>query len=419
MKKIFLPFLLVSSISFGQINLKQGLMAYYPFSGNANDASGNNNNPVFNNAALTADRFGNPKSAYHFNGRNAYMKVPNSRSLNMSARLSISLWVKPTGFYTGKCYNNMMIMKGDADYLKGNYSLRFSDVYTGCDNPTTTKERFFDGFISIATNPVIKLNQWYNVVLTFDGKTSKLYVNCILQASTAATYTFTNSYDLFIGHLNNAQYPYWLNGDLDEIRIYNRALNKDEIAALCNEKPEVKLPEPKKPEFVKAKVKKEKNKETLRQNPVARDSVSEMVKLSRLINYDSAKAMQLSKQLISFPEIELEERKNELIKEITVTNDSVSVTLYDNGIIDGDSVTLIYNDVTLTTHHLLTDKPVIFFVKIDKSRSRNELVMYAENLGSIPPNTALMVIYDGNKRYELNVSSSKTSNGVVSFKLRE
>jgi len=45
--------------------------------------------------------------------------------------------------------------------------------------------------------------------------------------------------------------------------------------------------------------------------------------------------------------------------------------------------------------------------------------MYAENLGSIPPNTALMVIYDGNKRYELNVSSSKTSNGVVSFKLRE
>ena len=45
--------------------------------------------------------------------------------------------------------------------------------------------------------------------------------------------------------------------------------------------------------------------------------------------------------------------------------------------------------------------------------------MYAENLGSIPPNTALMVIYDGKKRYELNISSSKTSNGVIRFKLKE
>jgi len=47
------------------------------------------------------------------------------------------------------------------------------------------------------------------------------------------------------------------------------------------------------------------------------------------------------------------------------------------------------------------------------------LVMYAENLGSIPPNTALMIIYDGGKRYELNVNSTKNSNGMVAFKLKE
>ena len=50
---------------------------------------------------------------------------------------------------------------------------------------------------------------------------------------------------------------------------------------------------------------------------------------------------------------------------------------------------------------------------------RNELQMYAENLGSIPPNTALMVIYDGNKRYEVNIKSTEKTNGSVSFKLRE
>jgi hypothetical protein len=115
----------------------------------------------------------------------------------------------------------------------------------------------------------------------------------------------------------------------------------------------------------------------------------------------------------------LEKRNNDLVKELTVDHDSISVTLYDNGIIDGDSITLLFNDKIITTHQLLTDKPLTFYIKIAPGNNRNELVMYAENLGSIPPNTALMVIYDGKKRYELNISSTETSNGVVSFKLRE
>jgi hypothetical protein len=121
------------------------------------------------------------------------------------------------------------------------------------------------------------------------------------------------------------------------------------------------------------------------------------------------------KELVKIP---LEERKNELIRQIPVDHDSVSVTLYDNGVVDGDSVTLIYNKQIVATHQRLTDKPLTFWLKVDKTSS-NELVMYAENLGSIPPNTALMVIYDGTKRYELNVSSSTNSNGTVAFKLKE
>ena len=52
---------------------------------------------------------------------------------------------------------------------------------------------------------------------------------------------------------------------------------------------------------------------------------------------------------------------------------------------------------------------------VEKTGKSNELIMYAENLGSIPPNTALMIVYDGEKRHEINISSSKTSNGMVSF----
>ena len=61
-------FLLFSNTCLSQINLNQGLVAYYPFNGNANDASGNGNNAIFNNATLAADRLGNANSAYSFNG---------------------------------------------------------------------------------------------------------------------------------------------------------------------------------------------------------------------------------------------------------------------------------------------------------------------------------------------------------------
>ena len=58
-------------------------------------------------------------------------------------------------------------------------------------------------------------------------------------------------------------------------------------------------------------------------------------------------------------------------------------------------------------------------IALNKDKELNELIMYAENLGSIPPNTALMVIYDGKKRIELNIKSTEKTNGAVSFKFRE
>jgi Concanavalin A-like lectin/glucanases superfamily/Secretion system C-terminal sorting domain len=222
--------LLISTNTYSQGTLSNGLMAYYPFTGNANDISGNNNNPVFNNATLTSDRFGTSNSAYHFNGVNNYMKVVNNPTINFANQMSIALWVKPTGFYIGPCNNNMLLMKGDADYLQGNYSLRFADGINGCSNSNTSQEYFYDGNGGSSNTPFVQLNQWYSVVSTYDGTTARIYVNCILRASVAASVsTFTNNFDLFFGHLNNAQYPYWLNGDLDEVRIYNRALTQAEV----------------------------------------------------------------------------------------------------------------------------------------------------------------------------------------------
>src|SRR5688572_31916423 len=93
---VSLLLLLSSLCGVGQVNLKQGLIAYYPFNGNTDDASGNGNHAVFNNATPTADRFGNANGAYRFNGVDNYMRETNSTSFNPT-RISIVAMVKVYG----------------------------------------------------------------------------------------------------------------------------------------------------------------------------------------------------------------------------------------------------------------------------------------------------------------------------------
>jgi len=382
MVRFLLFFLCLSEFCTAQVNLDKGLQAYYPFNGNANDESGNNNNPTFNNASITSDRFGKPNSAYHFNGVYQYMRIPNKPSINFKNEITLSVWVRPTGFYYGVCHASQLISKGGGNYNDGNYALRYDDaLFTsgrGCDGgKCDTLHQNFRGTGTVLKpygGDFIKKGKWYNVLYTNDGKTAKLYVNCELKYSVIFPETFTNTEDLFFGKSDDDLFPFWLNGDLDDIRIYNRALSANEITALCADT-----------------IAPKKNDPAVVPNPPAAPVVKPV----------------------------LEKRDNELIKEFTVDHDSISVTLYDNGIVDGDSITLIYNDSILTTHKLLTEKPLTFWIKIKPGSQRNELQMYAENLGSIPPNTALMIIYDGNKRYEVNIKSTEKTNGSVSFRLKE
>ena len=376
-----LLFLLLSLFNYcqAQVNLNQGLQAYYPFNGEARDLSGNNNHPVFNNAGFTSDRFGRKNHAFHFNGVYQYMRIKNSPSLNFGNTITLAVWVRPTGFYYGICHASQLLSKGGGNYNPGNYALRFDDaLFTngrGCSGTLCdTLHQNFRGTGTVLTpypGEFIKKGQWYSVIYTNDGKTARLYVNCELKYSVAFPETFTNNEDLFFGKSDDDLFPFWLNGDLDDIRIYNRALSLEEITALCNEQPDT-------PKTV---------------IPVKKDSIP-------------------AKEPV------LEKRSNDLVRTIPVDHDSISVTLYDNAEVDGDSITLIYNGKILTTHQRLTDKPLTFYIKIARD-SPNELVMYAENLGSIPPNTALMIINDGNKRYELNIKSTESSNGMVRFRLRE
>ncbi len=109
-----------------------------------------------------------------------------------------------------------------------------------------------------------------------------------------------------------------------------------------------------------------------------------------------------------------EKRSNNILQTVNVENASVKIELYDNGDIDGDSVSLFYNGKVLLTHKKLTTQPITLDLPVNND-DVNELVMYADNLGTIPPNTALMIVTDGNKRYEVRVTSDLKKSGTIRF----
>lgn len=113
----------------------------------------------------------------------------------------------------------------------------------------------------------------------------------------------------------------------------------------------------------------------------------------------------------------LKERKRELINTFDIVSDSLTLNFYDDGITDGDSITVYYNARMLLSRQLLTDKALTIKIPVDAG-SDNELVMYANNVGSIPPNTAILVFYDGSIRKEVKIDSDMMKSGTVIFRKR-
>jgi hypothetical protein len=111
----------------------------------------------------------------------------------------------------------------------------------------------------------------------------------------------------------------------------------------------------------------------------------------------------------------LTERKNELVREIKVDTGTIRLDFYDNGVIDGDTISVYVNDMPVISRKMLTTKPVTTTVRIDLQRTIQEVVMVGENMGSIPPNTALMMINAGDKRYQLYLTSDEKKNALIRF----
>lgn len=223
-------------------SLTDSLVAWYNFNnGTLKDSSGKGNHITFSNATKTTDRFGRANNAYLFDGTSSYMQVPNSATLNPKGLITIMAIVKMNGFYGGACHGNQILQKGTVDQMPGVYSLRVSDVINDCAvKADTTKETalgFYGdyGAASGANNAAdyTHTGKWMTFVYTYDGVQSRFYVDGVLKGLSNTTAVFTpNTNDLFIGRAESNIYPYFWNGAIDEIRIYNRALCEKAVQQL-------------------------------------------------------------------------------------------------------------------------------------------------------------------------------------------
>jgi hypothetical protein len=134
-----------------------------------------------------------------------------------------------------------------------------------------------------------------------------------------------------------------------------------------------------------------------------------------------SKTMAVVKQppkiIISAPLV-LKTRENALVRKIETEAGEININLYDNGEIDGDTVSIYHNNKLIRSHLLLSEKPVSITIELNASQPHHELIMVAENLGSIPPNTSVMIINTPGNRYEVFISSSKQKNAKVVFDLK-
>jgi hypothetical protein len=121
---------------------------------------------------------------------------------------------------------------------------------------------------------------------------------------------------------------------------------------------------------------------------------------------------------IPVPEV-LRARTNELLKTITVSHPNIELRLYDDGAIDNDTVSVYYDNKLIASKVRLTDQAIVIHIQVEPSDHPHQLVMVAENLGDIPPNTSLLVVRDGEKRYEDRIISTEQKNVAIRFQYKK
>ncbi len=234
-RSIVILFFLISQLSFAQIS-KNGLVAYYKFSGNTKDSSGNSNDGINFGATPTTDRFGTSNSAYRFDGVSNYILVPRSASIEPTQAVSLGAWIY------AESNNAQWIPILDKRWNTTNDPWSSYGMYaTSGNTPAPFTNKYFNGFSNgiagtgkncVSTSSIAS-NGWVFLVSTYDGANLKFYVNGVLESTVAMTGSIGySSMDMYIA--NNSEGTQWFKGAIDDITIHNRAISQNEITNMYN-----------------------------------------------------------------------------------------------------------------------------------------------------------------------------------------
>src|SRR5258705_3147541 len=135
--------------------------------------------------------------------------------------------------------------------------------------------------------------------------------------------------------------------------------------------------------------------------PITRTNIPAREKVDSAVKINPPATRTITKPVANVPAV-LKERANELMKSLIVNDEDVTVKLFDNGEIDDDTISIYYDKKLLLSNKRLSTVPITVKLKIEDDEV-HELVMVAENLGRIPPNTALMIVDAGEKRYDVRI----------------
>ena len=207
------------------------LIAHYSFDGNANDVSGNGHNGVVHGATLTTDRFGNPNSAYRFDGENDYIRVSDAEALRLSdSNFSIGIWFKE--YARNHSYQSVLLAKRG---LGSNNGWIFSTQ--GNQRGNREGQLYYQVSGGLApwcqSDQSLELNEWHYAVLTYKRERQELrvYMDGVLNSvcSNVPPPSAKSNSDLFIGR-DSSSSSYYFNGVIDDVSIYKGILSESKIA---------------------------------------------------------------------------------------------------------------------------------------------------------------------------------------------
>jgi hypothetical protein len=291
-------------------------------------------------------------------------------TLHANSQSVFGYWYGYANVKTKSSANNYLVelvLQPGKDHVNGVLNYYFKNTYRSIQ----VKGNF---------NPKTRLLSLYNIPVTYYGSFTNFEVDCQmnLQASLRVAQAGSNLVGSFIGL---PDYKYTC-PDL----TFNLVLNAD-IS--------------KKDSVLRAISEFKENYQVWK--PTATDTlVAVDITERKVINYVTEK--------------EFKERENQILSELEIESDTVQMELYDNGEVDGDIISVFYNQQLILNNQKLTHKSIRIKLKVDSTKAVNELSMFAENLGLIPPNTALMVIVDGKNRHEIRLSSTLQRNGTIRLK---